>query len=134
MLCMEGNHVYRVRNKIQKVMEIESWLTDTPCISSLSSDPPELARTNNISQVPLIRGNSSRSGQYYRGNTSYTIPSIYNTYFTIANYTFEGLATFNSLIRENNCCEFSLDVGMKPRVLLRCAWPTSNKTKNSTIY
>jgi hypothetical protein len=71
-----------------------------------------------ISQVPLVRGNSSCSGQYYRANTSYTIPSIYNTYFTIANYIFEGLATFNSLIRENNCSEFSLDVGMKPRVLL----------------
>uniref|UniRef100_A0A2K1ZNJ7 Protein kinase domain-containing protein n=1 Tax=Populus trichocarpa TaxID=3694 RepID=A0A2K1ZNJ7_POPTR len=56
----------------------------------LSSDPPELARINNF---------SSSAGK-----------SIYNTYFTIANYTFEGLATLNSLIRENNCSGFSLDV------------------------
>jgi hypothetical protein len=108
----------------------------------LSADPLELARINNFSSsavfptdkeviVPVL---CSCSGKYYQANTSYTIPSNYDTYFTIANYTYEGLATCSSLIHENNYSEFGLDIGMKLQVPLRCACPTSNQTKNGTKY
>ncbi|KAJ9170811.1 hypothetical protein P3X46_018885 [Hevea brasiliensis] len=107
-----------------------------------SSDPLELSRINNISRITVLPTDKevlipvicSCSGQYYQANTSYTVSSIDDTYFTIANNTYEGLSTCNSLMRENNYSEFSLDVGMKLRVPLRCACPTSNQTANGTQY
>lgn len=67
-------------------------------ISKLTSaDPSELARLNDISSFTevlpidkevIVPVNCSCSGQYYQANTSFTIPSIYDTYFTIANDTF----------------------------------------------
>ncbi|KAG6773966.1 hypothetical protein POTOM_021312 [Populus tomentosa] len=108
----------------------------------LSADPLELARINNFSSsavfptdkeviVPIL---CSCSGKYYQANTSYTIPSNYDTYFTIANYTYGGLATCSSLIHEINYSEFGLDIGKKLQVPLRCACPASNQTKNGTKY
>eukprot|EP00257_Ricinus_communis_P011795 XP_002533279.2 protein LYK5 [Ricinus communis] len=107
-----------------------------------SSDPLELALINNISNFTVLPTNKevivpiicSCSSQYYQANTSYIIPSIYDTYFSIAESTYEGLSTCNSLMRQNNYSEFSLDVGMELRVPLRCACPTSNQSANGTKY
>ncbi|OAY33909.1 lysM domain receptor-like kinase 4 [Manihot esculenta] len=112
-------------------------------ISNLtSSNLVELSRINNISSSTVLPSDKevlvpvicSCSGQYYQANASYTVSSAYDTYFTIANDTYEGLSTCNSLMRENSYGEFSWDVGMKLVVPLRCACPTSNQTANGTKY
>ncbi|KAF8405157.1 hypothetical protein HHK36_010056 [Tetracentron sinense] len=106
----------------------------------ISSDPSELARINNVSMltvfptdqeviVPVI---CSCSGQYYQANASYVILSNYNTYFTIANDTYQGLSTCDSLVQQNAYDVSSLLPGLELRVPLRCACPTCNQSENGT--
>ncbi|XVF17813.1 hypothetical protein REPUB_Repub10bG0156800 [Reevesia pubescens] len=69
-----------------------------------SADPLELAYINNISLSTILPKNKEVivpvncpcSGQYYQANTSYIIPSMQDTYFSIANNTYQGLSTYNS--------------------------------------
>lgn len=113
-------------------------------ISNLtSSDPSELARINIISDNTLLlpQGKEvivpvvcSCSGQYYEAKTSFSIPSIYDTYFTIANSTYQGLSTCNALLSQNNYSALSLEPGLKLQVPLRCACPTRNQTLNGTKF
>lgn len=113
-------------------------------ISNLtSSDPTELARVNNISNsaaaLPLdkeviVPVSCYCSGLYYQANTSFIIPTIYHTYFSIANNTYQGLSTCNILKHENSYSETSLDQGLTLRVPLRCACPTSNQIVNGTKF
>ncbi|KAL7231935.1 hypothetical protein ACSBR2_010036 [Camellia fascicularis] len=113
-------------------------------ISNLtSSDPLELASINNVSSSALfpphkeviVPVNCSCSGWYYQANASYVTPSIYDTYFIIANDTYQGLSTCNSLMRENVYGELDLGVrGLRLQVPLRCACPTRNQTLNGTNF
>ncbi|XVE87247.1 hypothetical protein DITRI_Ditri18aG0101100 [Diplodiscus trichospermus] len=110
-------------------------------ISNLTSaDPLELAHINNISLsmiLPLnkeviVPVNCSCSGQYYQANTSYIVPSMENTYFSIANNTYQGLSSCSSLTQENSAS--SLHTGLVLQVPLRCACPTRNQTLNGTKF
>nr|XP_004301879.2 PREDICTED: lysM domain receptor-like kinase 4 [Fragaria vesca subsp. vesca] len=113
-------------------------------ISNLtSSDPSELARINIISAntqllptskeviVPVV---CSCSGQYYEAKTSFLVPSIDDTYFTIANNTYQGLSTCDALMSHNNYSATSVEPGLKLQVPLRCACPTRNQTLNGTKF
>ncbi|XP_031270774.1 protein LYK5-like [Pistacia vera] len=108
-----------------------------------SSDPSELGRINDISTFTevlptdkevIVPVNCSCSGQYYQANTSFIIPTIYDTYFTIANNTYQGLSTCNILMRENNYSATKLHPGLILQVPLRCACPTNNQTVNGTKF
>ncbi|KAG6408180.1 hypothetical protein SASPL_131184 [Salvia splendens] len=63
-----------------------------------SSDPQELARLNNIKAFETLPPDSavfvpatcSCFGKYYQANTSYVYKSTNETYFTIANQTYQG--------------------------------------------
>ncbi|KAJ0096677.1 hypothetical protein Patl1_28851 [Pistacia atlantica] len=106
-----------------------------------SSDPSELARINDISTFTevlltdkevIVPVNCSCSGQYYQANTSFIIPTIYDTYFTIANNTYQGLSTCNILMRENNYSATKLHpagVIMVPDISKRF-----NVSKESIVY
>ncbi|KAM7250827.1 hypothetical protein ACFE04_022710 [Oxalis oulophora] len=107
-------------------------------ISNLTSaDPTELARINNVSKSAIFPNekevivpvNCSCSGKYYyQANTSYVKRSIYDTYFTIANNTYQGLSTCNILMEENKYGATELLPGFILEVPLRCACPTKNQT------
>ncbi|XP_022775263.1 protein LYK5-like [Durio zibethinus] len=110
-------------------------------ISNLTSaDPVELAYINNISlstilppyKEVIVPVNCSCSGQYYQANTSYIIPTMQDTYNSIANDTYQALSTCNSLMKENSAS--SLHAGLVLQVPLRCACPTSNQTLNGTKF
>ncbi|EOX91210.1 Serine-threonine protein kinase, plant-type, putative [Theobroma cacao] len=112
-------------------------------ISNLTSaDPLELAYINNISlstilppnKEVIVPVNCSCSGQYYQANTSYIIPSMHDTYFSIANNTYQGLSTCKSLLQENVYGGSSLQAGLVLKVPLRCACPTINQTSNGTKF
>ncbi|KAK0606404.1 hypothetical protein LWI29_037360 [Acer saccharum] len=113
-------------------------------ISNLtSSDPSEVAHINNITNsaevlppdkeviVPVI---CSCSGQYYQANSSFTIPTNDDTYFTIAKNTYQGLTSCDILLRENNYSATSLNPGLILQIPLRCACPTSNQAVNGTKF
>lgn len=110
-------------------------------ISNLTSaDPLELADINNISLSTIFTANKevivpvncSCSGQYYQANTSYIISSMQVDYFSIANNTYQGLSTCNSLNKKNS--DSGLQVGSVLQVPLRCACPTRNQTLNGTKF
>ncbi|CAK9158739.1 unnamed protein product [Ilex paraguariensis] len=112
-------------------------------ISNLtSSNLLELARINNISSSMLVPQDKEVnvpvtchcSGYYYQANSSYVIQSVYDTYYTIANNTYEGLTTCNSLMRDNVYGEFDLVPGLNLRIPLRCACPTSNQTEKGIKF
>ncbi|OVA18633.1 Protein kinase domain [Macleaya cordata] len=108
----------------------------------LSSDSLELARINNVSTFAdfptdkevIVPVNCFCSGQYYQANSSFVIPTIGDTYFTIANDTYQGLSSCNSLMDENIYSATSLLPGFELRVPLRCACPTSNQIANGTKF
>ncbi|CAI9283155.1 unnamed protein product [Lactuca saligna] len=108
----------------------------------MSTDPTDVARINGITDsagiLPLneeliIRVACSCSGKYYRANTSFVIP-INTNYFTIANFTFQGLTTCDSLQKNNIYKENDLQVGGKIRVPLRCACPKVNQTMSGIRF
>lgn len=109
----------------------------------LSSNASEIARLNNaaskLTDFPadmevVVPVKCSCSGQYYEAKTSYQISSPEQTYFTIANTTFQGLSTCQSLEAENVYDEFSLKLGLELHVPLRCACPTKDQVLNGTKY
>ncbi|KAG2697957.1 hypothetical protein I3760_07G129000 [Carya illinoinensis] len=108
----------------------------------LSSDPSLIAEANNISNfdtIPtetqiLIPVNCSCSGPYYQYNTSYKLSGRGETYFTVANNTYQGLTTCQAMMAQNSYGERSLTVGLNLEVPLRCACPTSNQTAAGIKY
>ncbi|GAA0160443.1 transmembrane signal receptor [Lithospermum erythrorhizon] len=107
----------------------------------LGADPSELSQLNSVSidstleteYVVLVPVTCSCSGQFYQKNISYAIQSS-DTYFSIANYTLQGLSTCQAIDVANNNSARNLDVGSTLNVPLRCACPTQNQTVNGVNY
>ncbi|XVF61953.1 hypothetical protein PTKIN_Ptkin08bG0176600 [Pterospermum kingtungense] len=123
------------------IFKAQSPYDSVSTISNLTSaDPLELAYINNISlstilppyKEVIIPVNCSCSGQYYQANTSYIIPNIPVNHSSIANITYQGLSTCNSLNKENSGSSFH--VGSVLQVPLRCACPTRNQSLNGTKF
>ncbi|KAL6982574.1 hypothetical protein U1Q18_015964 [Sarracenia purpurea var. burkii] len=122
----------------------------------LSTDASEIARINNISDVDIVptdtllivpancscfstsssaaTATNSSSTSYYQHNASYILKTASETYFSVANNTYEGLTTCQSLIAQNPYNYRSLTVGMKLSIPLRCACPTSYQTDAGVRY
>nr|XP_043637925.1 protein LYK5-like [Erigeron canadensis] len=108
----------------------------------MSSNPSELARINNVSKTTvfphdkevIIPVNCSCFNQYYQAITRYRIKPQAETYFVVANLTFQGLSTCGSIKHANHYNEFKLEYGFELRVPLRCACPTNDQISNSTKY
>ncbi|CAN0911945.1 LysM domain receptor-like kinase 4 [Linum grandiflorum] len=107
-----------------------------------SSDCSELSRINNVSdstrvlptgQEVAVPVSCSCTGLYYQANSSY-IAQETDSYFKIANDTYEGLSTCNMLLRENTVVESDLQAGQRIQVPLRCACPTRNQTIEGTEF
>ncbi|XP_030545437.1 protein LYK5-like [Rhodamnia argentea] len=115
-----------------------------PAISTLlSSDQAGVARINNVTRLAvfptgkevIVPVNCSCSAQYYRAISLFPVTSGANdTYFTVANDTYQGLSTCSSLKRANAHGESGLEGPGELRVPLRCACPTRNQTVNGVRY
>ncbi|XP_057720521.1 protein LYK5-like isoform X1 [Arachis stenosperma] len=121
-------------------------------ISNLtSSNPIDLARINDVTTshtmfqigkeviVPLKCSCSSMKDTkyyYYQSKTKHVLGAMLpeTTYFNVANETFQGLTTCDSLKRFNPYPELDLRAGMELNVPLRCACPTWNQERNGTKY
>ncbi|KAL5126933.1 LysM domain receptor-like kinase 4 [Glycine soja] len=112
-------------------------------ISNLtSSNPEELARINDVTvlkvfptgkEVIVPLNCSCLTREYYQAETKYVLGQS-PTYFTVANDTFEGLTTCDTLMRANSYGELDLLPGMELHVPLRCACPTWHQITNGTKY
>lgn len=108
--------------------------------SLLGSNPSQLAEINSVSlnetfetnKMVIVPVNCSCSGNYYQANTSYVFQNT-DTYFIVANNTFEGLSTCQALMHENHN-PGDVYPGRKLLVPLRCACPTKNQTEKNIKY
>lgn len=80
----------------------------------------------------IVPVNCSCSGNYYQANTSYVFQNT-DTYFLVANNTFEGLSTCQALMHENHN-PADIYPGRELLVPLRCACPTKNQTEKNIKY
>ncbi|KAI5326943.1 hypothetical protein L3X38_026339 [Prunus dulcis] len=103
----------------------------------LGSEPTRIAAANNISDVQPIPADtlilvpvncSCSSSSYYQHNASYVLKSSGDTYFRVANNTYQGLTTCQALMAQNPFSATNLTVGLTLQVPLRCACPTANQT------
>ncbi|XP_022880757.1 lysM domain receptor-like kinase 4 [Olea europaea var. sylvestris] len=114
-----------------------------PIISALmSSNQYDVAQINNITRSTvfptdeqvIIPVDCSCLGQYYQAKAVYQIPTENETYFVIANNTYQGLSTCDALKSANNYSEFDLGTGLELRVPLRCACPSRGQTADGSNY
>ncbi|KAJ6306119.1 hypothetical protein OIU78_021448 [Salix suchowensis] len=100
-------------------------------INNLSSDTATIP-TNSQVVVPV---NCSCYGrQYYQHNSTYRIKDKSETYFSVANNTYQGLTTCQSLMSQNSYGDRNLSVGLDLQIPLRCACPTSNQNASGVNY
>ncbi|CAI9758755.1 unnamed protein product [Fraxinus pennsylvanica] len=107
----------------------------------LAVDPPQLSQLNSVAQnatfdtdrMVLVPVTCSCSSQYYQTNTSFVIQHD-NTYFFIANNTFQGLSTCQALQAQNRYPTRNLYAGTRITVPLRCACPTKNQSSDGVKY
>ncbi|KAI3737041.1 hypothetical protein L2E82_27036 [Cichorium intybus] len=118
-------------------------LDSIPTIAALmSTTTHELARINNVTETTVfpnskevvIPVNCSCKEQYYKAITSFYLAPHAKTYFVVANETFQGLSTCNSLMHANSYGEFDLEEGIELKVPLRCACPTKDQVLSGTKY
>ncbi|CAI0466751.1 unnamed protein product [Linum tenue] len=108
----------------------------------LAATAPEIASLNNLSSefssIPadtlvVVPVNCSCSGRrYYQHEATYKLKSHDETYFTVANNTYQGLTTCQSLMSQNPFNDRQLAVNETLRVPLRCACPTANQTSRTS--
>ncbi|KAK9292392.1 hypothetical protein L1049_020359 [Liquidambar formosana] len=108
----------------------------------LGSEASNIAAINNISvsdniptgKLVIVPTSCSCSGDFYQHKIPYTISSVDNsvskTYFTIANYTYQGLTTCQALMNQNVDSGRNLKVGSQLMIPMRCACPSTNQTVN----
>lgn len=118
--------------------------TPSSIATLLHSNPNDITALNNFSSnsatipantvvVVPIR-NCSCSGGYYQHNASYVRQSGNETFFTIANNTYEGLTTCQAMITQNTLDYRNLVVGDNITIPLRCACPTATQTAAGIRY
>ena len=107
----------------------------------LGSDPSQVAQINSVDETAtfetrkmvIVPVNCSCSGEYSQANTSYVVQHE-DTYFLIANNTFQGLSTCQALRSQRNSLTTNIYTGMKLTVPLRCACPTKNQSDMGVKY
>ncbi|KAK1419689.1 hypothetical protein QVD17_28958 [Tagetes erecta] len=114
----------------------------------LNSNPNNITAINNLTSnsatipadtvviVPISNCScsGSGSGRYYQHNASYELIGTNETYFSVANNTFQGLTTCQAMIAQNTYDFRNLLVGDNITVPIRCACPTVNQTANGIRY
>lgn len=122
-----------------------SYNTPSTIASLLHSNPDDITALNNFSSnsatIPAntvvavpIRNCSCSDGGFYQHNASYVLRSTNETYFSVANITYEGLTTCQAMIAQNPYNYRNLVVGNNITVPLRCACPTPNQTAAGIRY
>ena len=106
----------------------------------LGTEASDIALINNISDIDKIPPDTliivpiscscSSGNLYYQHNTLYTIKYAEETYFSIANNTYQGLTTCQALSSQNPYLATNLSVGLDLVVPVRCACPSVTHEQN----
>ncbi|XP_065025959.1 protein LYK5-like isoform X1 [Musa acuminata AAA Group] len=120
----------------------DAYQTPQEIADLLGADAASVAAINGIedttSVVPqgelvLVPTTCSCSGLHYQHNVSYTVKPG-DTYFTVANNTYQGLSTCRALIAQNPYDPVNISIGVRFVVPLRCACPTEDQVAGGIKY
>uniref|UniRef100_A0A453QHW5 Protein kinase domain-containing protein n=2 Tax=Aegilops tauschii subsp. strangulata TaxID=200361 RepID=A0A453QHW5_AEGTS len=99
----------------------------------LNASAPAVAAANNVPVASLVRNNTlllvpvpcacTAAGRYQH-DTAYAVQYAHETYFSIANYTYQGLSTCQALMAQNPARDSDIYPGVALTVPLRCACPS----------
>ncbi|KAF7848929.1 hypothetical protein BT93_L1432 [Corymbia citriodora subsp. variegata] len=106
----------------------------------LASDPSQLSAINSVAlnatfpanKMVIVPVNCSCSGRHYQANATYSIRKG-DTYYLIANSTYEGLTTCRAIKGQNDIETVELYSG-DLTIPIRCACPTKNQTDRGIKY
>lgn len=127
-LIFRSQTFYQSPNQIASLLNANaSDISTINGVANVSSPVPVF----DLVVVPVA---CSCSGEYYQHNASYTIKSLNETYFILANETYQGLSACQALIAQNPYKSRNLLVGDKLVIPLRCACPTANQTAGGYKY
>ncbi|XWS52635.1 hypothetical protein CRYUN_Cryun11dG0087900 [Craigia yunnanensis] len=109
--------------------------------SLLGSDASNIASINNVSithkfspeAIVIVPITCSCWGSLYQFIAPYTVRE-HDSYFKIANDTYQGLTTCQALEFQNYYDSMSLEVGSQLTIPLRCACPSQNQTANHVAF
>ncbi|KAK1555856.1 hypothetical protein Q3G72_032388 [Acer saccharum] len=127
-LTFRSNPIYNSAAGIGYLLEAKA--TQIASINNLTSDVAPIP-TDTVLVVPV---NCSCSSLYYQYNVTYRLKDKTETYFIIANNTFQGLSTCQAMVSQNKYGVRNLSVGLDLLVPLRCACPTKNQTASGIKY
>ncbi|XP_057832021.2 protein LYK5 [Cryptomeria japonica] len=124
--------VYRSQTGYQTLANISTLL---------NANQSQMATINNFSHNQILEINTavtvrvdcSCAGNYSQANASYSVQPN-DSYFSIANNTYQGLTTCQALSQQNSVAPTAIQPGMKISVPLRCACPTKTQAENGTKY
>nr|BAI79277.1 LysM type receptor kinase [Lotus japonicus]BAI79287.1 LysM type receptor kinase [Lotus japonicus] len=151
-LDCDNTHNSTYGNVCNSVTSCQSYLTfkssspeyNTPSSISylLNSTPSLVAKSNNITDVtPIITDTMvtvpvtcSCSGGRYQHNATYNLKKTGETYFSIANNTYQSLTTCQALMAQNPYDAKNLFAGDDLHVPLRCACPTKKQSDAGFKY
>ncbi|XP_010692495.2 protein LYK5 [Beta vulgaris subsp. vulgaris] len=107
----------------------------------LNSNTSTISRLNNISELDPIPADrlvvipvtcscrNSSNSSYYQHNARYRLQNLGETYFSIANNTYQGLTTWQAMAAQNNINITNLIIGDELLVPLMCACPTNQQQR-----
>ncbi|XP_058073289.1 protein LYK5 [Magnolia sinica] len=106
------------------------------------ADSKTIAETNKISDVEkipkdtpvIVPVNCSCSGNFYQHNATYTLKTHGETYFLVANDTYQGMTTCQAIMNQNPYESRKLSVGLDILVPLRCACPSRSQINDGVRY
>ncbi|KAK1566653.1 hypothetical protein Q3G72_002487 [Acer saccharum] len=127
-LTFRSNPLYNSAVEIGYLLGAKA--TQIASINNLTSDVATIP-TDTVLVVPV---NCSCSSLYYQYNVTYRLKDKTETYFIVANDTFQGLSTCQAMMSQNKVGDKNLSVGLDLLVPLRCACPTSNQTASGIKY
>ncbi|KAI3895696.1 hypothetical protein MKW98_025487 [Papaver atlanticum] len=107
----------------------------------LASEPLQLSQINSVSETATFQTNKevivpincSCSGKYYQVDSSYNIQEL-DTYFSVANSTYQALSTCQALQDQNSVPATTLLPGTRITVPLKCACPTKKQMAEGVKY
>ncbi|XP_074370612.1 protein LYK5 [Apium graveolens] len=125
-----------------------TYNTPVSIANLLNTNSSEVARLNNFSEDSLIKpdtlmivpitcscsGAKAPGGPFYQHQTNYSLKFTGETYFSVANDTYQGLTTCQSLISQNTYNYRNLVAGMKLNVPVRCACPSKKQVDDGYKY
>ncbi|KAI3418080.1 uncharacterized protein J3R85_013935 [Psidium guajava] len=115
---------------VSYLLNSQPYMTEMTSINNLTEF--ERVAKDTLIIVPVDCACTSSSPSYYQHNASYVVKS--ETYYLLANDTYQGITTCQALIAQNPYDARNLSEGLNLTVPVRCACPTATQSSAGAEY